>query len=58
MYEESRNPTGHVLTAWEAFNAYGVGVLEEAVEYGAAILKRTKDSTSSALRNIVEWSSA
>ena len=49
VYEASRNPTGHMLTAWEAFNAYGLDVLEEAVEYGAAILKRTKNSTGNAL---------
>ncbi len=50
VYEPSRNPTGHVLTAWEAFTAYGPEVLEEAVEYGSAILKQTKDSTADALR--------
>ncbi len=51
VYEESRNPTGHVLTAWEAFTAYGFDVLEEAVEYGSAILKRSKDSTSGAFKS-------
>lgn len=50
VYEPSRNPTGHVLTAWEAFTAYGPEVIEEAVEYGSAILKQTKRSTANALK--------
>ena len=49
VYEAARKPTGHVLTSWEAFTAYGLNVLEEAVEYGSAILKQTRDSTASAL---------
>jgi Zn-dependent peptidase ImmA (M78 family) len=48
--EESRKPTGHKLTAWEAYSAYGVDVLQEAVEYGSAILKRTRNSTVNALK--------
>ena len=51
VYDASRRPTGHVFTAWEAFTAYGVEILAEAVEYGSAILKRTRDSTSDALRH-------
>lgn len=50
VYDESRKPTGHVLTAWEAFTSFGLDVLEEAVEYGSAILKRTKNSTGDALK--------
>ena len=50
VYDASRNPTGHVFTAWEAYTAYGAEILEEAVEYGSAILECTKDSTSDALR--------
>lgn len=38
VFDASRNPTGHVMTAWEAYQAYGISVLEEAVEYGSAIL--------------------
>ena len=38
LYDATRNPTGHVLTAWEALHAYGLPILEEAVEYGSAIL--------------------
>ena len=51
VYEDSRKPTGHKLTAWEAYSAYGADVLEEAVEYGSAILKRTSNSTASALKH-------
>ena len=45
-----RHPTGHVLTAWEAFDAFGIEVLEEAAEYGAAILKRSRRSAGQALK--------
>ena len=38
VFEACRNPTGHVLTAWEAYRAYGLSTLEEALEYGSAIL--------------------
>lgn len=38
VFDASRNPTGHVMTAWEAYQAYGMSILEEAVEYGSAIL--------------------
>ena len=38
VFEASRNPTGHVLTAWEALHAYGLDKLEEACEYGSAVL--------------------
>lgn len=38
VFEASRNPTGHLLTAWEALHAYGLDKLEEACEYGSAVL--------------------
>ena len=50
VYEESRNPTGHRLTAWEAYTTFGLDVIEEALEYGSAILKDTATATSDALR--------
>ena len=40
LYEFRRNLTGHVLTAWEAYQAYGLNILDEALEYGSAILIR------------------
>ena len=51
VYEPARGATGHVLTAWEAYCAYGLEVLEEAIEYGAAILKCEKDATANALKD-------
>ena len=50
VYKESRDPTGHRLTAWEAYTSFGLDVLEEAVEYSSAILKETATATSDALR--------
>lgn len=49
LYEEARNPTGHVLTAWEAWTAYGRDVIDEAIEYGSAVLRETKNATESCL---------
>ena len=49
-YESDRRPTGHVLTAWEALDAFGLEVLEEAVEYGAAILKHSSRSAGQVLK--------
>ena len=31
-------PPGHILTAWEAYQSYGIDVLDESVEYSGAIL--------------------
>ena len=50
LYEEFRNPTGHILTAWEAYTAFGADTLEEAVERGAAILRETPNATGDALK--------
>lgn len=49
-YDSNREATGHILTAWETFDAYGLEVMEEAIEYSAAILKATRDATGTALR--------
>ena len=50
LYEEFRNPTGHIMTAWEAYTTFGPEVLEEAVEWGSAILLETDYATRDALR--------
>ncbi len=50
VYDDSRNPTGHRLTAWEAYTTFGLDVIEEALEYSSAILKVTPTATSDALR--------
>lgn len=49
LYEETRKPTGQVMTAWEAWTAYGREVIDEAIECGSAVLKETKDGTGSCL---------
>lgn len=38
VLREGSNPAGHIMTAWEAYQSYGFEVLDEAVEYGSAIL--------------------
>ena len=53
VFDASRNPTGHVLTAWEAYQAYGLKILEEAVEYGSAILNHP-DGMEPVLRQRLE----
>ena len=50
VYEAERGATGHVLTAWEAYTAFGPDKLEEAVEWSSAILIRTPTSTRDALK--------
>ncbi len=50
VYKEHRRPTGHVLTAWEAYTTFGPDILEEAVEYSSAILNETPNATAYALR--------
>lgn len=51
-YRPDGCPTGHILTAWEAFDTFGIEVLEEATEYGAAILKKcTQNSVGQALKS-------
>lgn len=52
VFETYRNPTGHILTAWEAYQAYGLNILEEALEYGSAIL-RHPTTAETTLRNRV-----
>ena len=44
-----RNPQGHRLTAWEAWNTYGSDVIDEAIEHGGVILKRTEDPVEAGL---------
>lgn len=54
VFDASRCPTGHVLTAWEAYQAYGMSILEEAVEYGSAILIRLGGSMEPTIRSRIE----
>jgi transcriptional regulator with XRE-family HTH domain len=50
LYDEYRHPTGHVLTAWEAYQDYGLDILSEAVEHGSAILIVSRGAIENALR--------
>ena len=40
---------GHVITAWEAWKAYGQEIVDEAIEYGSAILREGRDSVKASL---------
>ena len=57
------NPTGHKMTAWEAWSAYGSVVVDEAIENSGAVLRKTKETPESGLRNRcsnlgISWSTA
>ncbi len=40
--KEGQRPLGHILTAWEAYQSYGLDILDESIEYsGAALLEST-----------------
>lgn len=49
-FERARNPQGRVISAFEAFKAYGFDVLDEAVEYGAALLLQRHNAAGEAMR--------
>lgn len=51
VYDAKRNPTGHVLTAWEAYTTFGLDVLEEAVEWGSGIILIERKAIETSLRN-------
>ena len=50
-YDPDRKPTGHVLTAWEAYDAFGMDVLVEALEYGAGIILARRRAVESSLKD-------
>ena len=54
VFDASRSPTGHVFTAWEAYQAYGMRILEEAVEYGSAILIRSGAGMEPTIRSRID----
>ncbi len=49
VYRENWRQTGHVLTMWEATQAFGEPTISEALEYGSAILRETRTATKDAL---------
>ena len=50
VYDPERNPTGHVLTAREAYGTFGLDILAEAVEYNSAVILRRVGAIESALK--------
>ena len=50
VYRPQWNQTGHILTWWEAREAYGQETIDEALEYGSAILRETPTSIEDAFR--------
>ena len=51
IYRPEWKQTGHILTKWEAEAAYGKEILDEAREYGTAILRETPTAAADALRD-------
>ena len=48
-FDPARNPTGRIISAFEAYNAYGLDVLDEAIEYGSALLLAHHNAVGKAL---------
>ena len=48
--ESGRHPKGHIISAFEALQSYGIDVLDEAIEYGSAILLKHLNAVGKALR--------
>lgn len=51
VYDPECNPTGHVMTAWEAYDAFGLDTLIEAMEYGTGIILSQRRAIESSLRH-------
>ena len=49
--KEGQKPPGHVLTAWEAYQSYGLEILDEAIEYSGAILLESVGAIERTFRN-------
>ena len=50
-YDRARRQKGRIISAYEAFNAYGLGVLDEAIEYRSALLLAGQNAVGDALRH-------
>ena len=50
LYDPDRTPTGRIISAFEAFSAYGFDVLEEAIDYGSALLLKYPNAAGDALK--------
>ena len=53
FYEIDVNPNavGHVMTAWEAYSAFGLDILVEAMEYGSAVILSERYAIENSLKN-------
>ena len=51
FYDQGSTATGHVLTALEAYRTFGLDILEEAVEYGSAIILQRQGAIEASLQN-------
>ena len=51
VYDPARNPTGRIISAFEAFSAYGFDILEEAIEYGSALLLKSPNAAGDAIKS-------
>ena len=49
-YDAARGASGHVLTAWEAIQAYGLEAVAESLDKGSAILPHAQHAAQSAIR--------
>ena len=49
-YEEGSGATGQIISAWEAYQAYGLEKLEEVVDYGSAIMLTAPRSSANAVQ--------
>ena len=49
-FDSARNPKGRIISAFEAYKAYGLEVLDEAIEYGSALLLTHHNAVGDALR--------
>ncbi|MCX7050118.1 MAG: XRE family transcriptional regulator [Candidatus Sumerlaeota bacterium] len=47
---DNPNASGRRLSAWEAYQAFGIKVLQEVIDYGSAILPATRDEPSITIR--------
>jgi hypothetical protein len=50
IFDPDRQPKGHIISAWEAYQSYGLDLLDEAIEYGTAILARSAGAAAQAIR--------
>ena len=50
VHDPAREPSGHILTAWEAYQAFGPEALAEAVNYGSGIILQNKFAIEDALQ--------